>query len=130
MFSRDFEATETTRAQLSKLELEARAQIQMMTELDGLHFTKEEKEVLKKWRDQWENGSVSARQSEKNTNIWKRNVRNSRKKNWRKLPKRMRQNSCLSVCPGKKNVRKLPGRLNFGSNKHFCRTHWMQGLRI
>ena len=56
MFSRDFEATETTRAQLSKLELEARAQIQMMTELDGLHFTKEEKEVLKKWRDQWENG--------------------------------------------------------------------------
>lgn len=46
--SRDFE--ETTRAQLSKLELEARAQIRTMTELNGLHLTKEEKEVLKKWR--------------------------------------------------------------------------------
>lgn len=52
--SRDFE--ETTRAQLSKLELEARAQIRTMTELNGLHLTKEEKEVLKKWRDQSENG--------------------------------------------------------------------------
>ena len=52
--SRDFE--ETTRAQLSKLELEAQAQIRTMTELNGLHLTKDEKEVLKKWRDQWENG--------------------------------------------------------------------------
>ena len=47
-FSRDFEATETTCAQLSKLELEARAQIQAMTALNGLHLTKEEKEVLAK----------------------------------------------------------------------------------
>lgn len=54
--SRDFEKAETVRVQLDRFEQEARSQIRTMTELSGLYLTEEEKEVLTKWRDQWENG--------------------------------------------------------------------------
>ena len=55
-FSCDVNATETTDVQLATLEQEARSKIRTMTELSGLYLTKEEKEVLAKWRGQWENG--------------------------------------------------------------------------
>ena len=120
VFSRDFEATETTRAQLSKLELEARAQIQMMTELDGLHFTKEEKEVLKKWRDQWENGLKRiCRATEKEYKHLEKECEKQQKKELKKIAKKDAPKFLFVSLSGKKEREEAAGTIEFRQQKTF-----------
>ena len=51
---KDFAAIKPIRIRFSNLEQNAQIQIQTITDLRDLHLTKEEKDVLTKWRVQWE----------------------------------------------------------------------------
>lgn len=50
----DFEFEETIRVRINDLKRNAQVQIRALTDLDDLDLTKEEKEVLEKWRNQWD----------------------------------------------------------------------------
>lgn len=50
----DFGPEETIRVRINDLKRKAQVQIRALTDLDDLYLTKEEKEVLEKWRNQWD----------------------------------------------------------------------------
>lgn len=121
-FRGDFEATKIVRMRISSLERDAQAQIRAMTELSDLHLTKEEKEVLEKWRAKWDAGLKRICKSiEKERKHLEKEYQKQQQKELEKIAKKDASKILFVSLPGKKEREEAARTVEFKQQQKLLR---------
>lgn len=99
----DFGPEETIRVRINDLKRNAQVQIRALTDLDDLYLTKEEKEVLEKWRNQWDTDlNRICKAIEKECNHLEKEFQKQQQKELDKIAKKDAPKFLFVSLPGKK----------------------------